>query len=329
MKLSLFVFLFALTSSAQTGRLGPDFLKGLETDPVVEKHLRDEAISAQRQRDTDRAQATAYARDAQRIADLALATERQEPVRLAVRAQAAVTAQPTSHPDCPGYKVFRFDQAAPVYGEHKFMGPNGSGNPVVTAVDYRSSVPNATHEINPTVVIQANSGWSVQDVTDSIEKVSKIYAQCGIRIGRMSVIHATLPYSISVIDEMTEHYTAHRMPEGAPKPWLFFVNHRADNPGQDGGGKSMAYTSDSSRDNVIKGSAWMAHDSLYSANGKRNGYTPELVIGHELAHLMTDGDHQSGAPNILADNGNNIVGKITPQECAQMKANSSLIHRTN
>lgn len=340
MKLALFAFLIALSASAQTapptGRLGPDFLKGLEVDPATEKRLRDEALAAQAARDRQRADIAAQAREAARVARLAQQAAQEEPVRLAMRAQKAVTAQPATKSDCPGYRVFDFSQAAPAYASEKFSGPGGQGNPIVTYADYRPIVPNATHEIRPTIVVQAGSGWDAKEVTDALAKVAQMYGQCGIRLGRVSVVQATLPYGISVINENNERYTAHHMPEGAPKPWLFFVNHRADNPSQDGGGKSMAYTSDSSHDNVIKGTAWMARDSLTSSNGKRNGYTPELIVGHELAHLMTDGGHQTGErrpdgtndpKNILADDGHDITGKITARECAQMKANTSLIHK--
>jgi hypothetical protein len=122
---------------------------------------------------------------------------------------------------------------------------------------------------------------------------------------------------------------AAHMPESAPKPWLFFIDHRANNEFKAGAGKSIAQTTDSTRPNALgstrfmRGSGFVAKDSLYDANGKRNGYTPERVIGHELAHILTDGDHQpgeNGDPNhLLAGEGGNINDHITAAVCAQMR----------
>jgi hypothetical protein len=293
MKLSLFVLLIALSASAQTGRLGPDFLKGLD-DGAARESARDSS--------------------AREAADRAART-----VNLVLKAQA----QASMRPSCPGYVVHDYSAAAPNFLSAALT------NPIVTAVDFRPSVPSAEYEFTPTVMIDTKSGWSAEDVSDALAKVSKIYSQCGIRIGSATIVSATYTDKLRPIDEHSESYMAYHMPRSAPKPWLFFIDHRANNEFKNGAGKSIAQTSDSTRATLLggtgfmKASAFIAKDSLVNADGRRNVYTPELVIGHELAHILTDGDHQPGEngdpKNILADDGKDINGKITLQECAQMR----------
>lgn len=289
MKLTLFTLLIALSASAQTvrptSRLGPDFLKGLETDMTAEQVRREDARRA---------------------------------VELAVRTQKTVSA-----PSCPPYVVHDYSAARANFAYAYFPDPE------VSAVDFRPGVPRAEFEFKPTVVIDRKSGWSTKEVTDALAKVSKIYAQCGIRIGAATVVSGTYSDKLRPIDSQNEAFMAYHVPPSAPKPWLFLIDHRANNEFKNGAGTSVAQTTDSTRSTFTGGtkfmraSAFIAKDSLYSANGQRNGYTAELVIGHELAHILTDGDHQTGENgdprNLLASDGKNINDKITAVECEQMK----------
>lgn len=332
MKLALFVLIVSATTQvlAQTKRDSDPIgriIDGLQADAKREefKSRFDQVFGkiSTEQAQADRERATVESNARAHEAQIAAANAAQV-AREVMAASAQAPAQPLSN--CP-YSSRPDNEDQSYFSEKKFTGPNGAGSPLVSSVDYRAIAPKATHEFNPTVVIQSGSGWSTKQVTDTLAKTSQIYAQCGIRIGHATVVYATLPFNISDINSVTEMYTAHKMPASSSKPWLFFVNRRTDNPSQDGGGKSMAYTSGTA-DSTTEGSAWIAHDSL-GTKERPSGYAshPELVIGHELAHLLTDGDHQDREPNLLSSSGDKMTPHLTPEECAQMKSNSSLVHK--
>ena len=353
MKLSLFVFLISFSAFAQTDRIGADFLDSIKAEkPAKPKPAaKPTAVStskadtrtdaeieaeAKAERERRRPEAVATAKEAKRVADLVKAAMPPVPpappapnppaplenpaarvVQLVTRAQAAVKLS------CNSYVSHDYSAAAPNFESVALSAP------IVTAVDFRPSVPSAAYEFNPTIVIDTKSGWSVKDVSDTLAKASKIYAQCGIRIGAATVVSGTYSDRLRPIDSNSEAYMAAHMPQSAPKPWLFFIDHRQNNEFKDGGGKSFAQTSDSTRATFLggrrfmNGSAFIAKDSLVDSSGKRNGYTPEIVVAHELAHILTDGDHQPGEKgdprNLLANDGKFVTSKITANECAQMR----------
>ncbi len=235
--------------------------------------------------------------------------------------QAVVQSQEAVKGKCD-YRTVPFDDASSAFRSNIFS------NPQAKAVDFRPVVPQAQYEFKLTVMIDKTSGWTEQEVNDSIAKMSKIYAQCGIRVGAATVVTGDYRPTLKPYDDNSQAAMAHQMPN-AVKPWLFLIDHRQQSEFNGGAGTSAAFTTESTGNSFIggnrfmKGAAFIAKDSVVS-RGKPTGYTTELVIGHELAHILTDGDHQAGEngdpKHLLADNGRSINGKITAQECAQMRA---------
>lgn len=328
MKLSLLVLSFLLaTGPARAQKTG---------DPEVDAVL--EQMDA-RQKANERAAARAeFMHDIQGTLDsieaAAKAEKPAEPAAALVHSALSATHAATHMtPPCP--KDVPQYTSQPYNEDGDYFAEKGFDQPVVSKLDLsKIAGPKATHKMNLTVMIQRGAGWKAVDVDATLAKTARIYAQCGVRIDRVTVVEAGFPKtSTEQIDEDHAHYVAYHMPtqlsDGAPKPWVFFVKQRSDNTAKDHGGTSISYTDKAY--NELNGTAWIARDSLETLDPetkkpKLNGFGdhPELVVGHELAHILTSGDHVKGPDNLLSDRPTGVNGKILPEQCSQILASQYL-----
>ncbi|MEI8345942.1 MAG: hypothetical protein WCG27_00635 [Pseudomonadota bacterium] len=199
-------------------------------------------------------------------------------------------------------------------------------DPKIKLIDFRlKTKPSSvvyTHEVDLSVVLLRDAGWTEEIITSSIAQTSEIYSQCGIRVGTVKLVTVTSPNKIGVaFSEKSADELEMTIPD-LKKPLIFLVGwiHNIN---------SSAFARNRTRilNEKLYDGLWV---SSY-VNGhdykklRRKEYN---TIAHELAHVLGNCGHVTkGHANILR----HVVGiegvtgtVITPAQCELFKKHSSV-----
>jgi hypothetical protein len=198
----------------------------------------------------------------------------------------------------------------------------GFGKPKIEWIEverfYRKSQQMFTHTFDLTLVMFRETGWSKRVILKRLQKVADIYAQCGIKFGRVKFVTADAPEGM--IDFARPGYRdrkiARRVPP-TPRPIFFYFRTIP---------KFNAYGWVETSDNkdipdAIKNTAWFSLSVTMKLNVKirHPNYVSEA---HELGHILLDSlDHApGGVENLMAENYDHVNDRLTPDQCRKIKA---------
>jgi hypothetical protein len=133
-------------------------------------------------------------------------------------------------------------------------------------------------------VIFSGSGWGASAVGAIFREAAVILAQCGVRLGRVTLLHVEAHpryhfYFTPVSRELAR--TA-----DFPRPTVYFVRDSLNRPAFDA--EAVGRSNSRSRPELTN-TVWMAL-------GARD---PGIAMAHELVHLLADSGEHSGLPDNL------------------------------
>lgn len=196
----------------------------------------------------------------------------------------------------------------------------GFRNPEIKSIDIRPTSDTAattyTHEFDLSLVMFKGSGWSEELVRSSITRVSEIYRQCGIRVGKAKLVMIEPPNDWIDITLDRDRELAKMTPHMS-KPTLYFVRSSLEG--------YTAYAWDKSGCSRERcDTAWITND-INSAAYKRyrdSNYSP---IAHEIAHLLGNCDHiKNDSKNILGNSASTVNDQIMQDQCESFKKHESM-----
>ncbi|MCX6583503.1 MAG: hypothetical protein NT166_25290 [Candidatus Aminicenantes bacterium] len=180
-----------------------------------------------------------------------------------------------------------------------------------------------THSFDLTLVMFRGTGWSKKVVLQRLKKVADIFAQCGVRFGRVKFVEAGAPGG--VIDFAGPGVGDREIAEKVPltfRPVLFYFRSIP---------KFNAYAwPESSEDeevsDALRNTAWFSLSVAMKLNIKirRPNYVSEA---HELGHILLDslGHAGAGVENLMAESYEFENDRLTADQCRKIKEHRLVI----
>lgn len=198
----------------------------------------------------------------------------------------------------------------------------GFFKPMIEFIDtnrfYRKSKQIFTHKFDLTLVIFRESGWEKKVILKRLKKVADIYAQCGIKIGKIKFVTANAPDGMIDFSRpgCRDQKIAQRVPP-TPKPILFYFRSIP---------KLNAYAWVEHSDNeeipdAIKNTAWFSLSVAMILN-KKIRHPNYISEAHELGHILLDSlEHApEGIENLMAENYDHVNDRLTAEQCKRIKS---------
>jgi len=183
---------------------------------------------------------------------------------------------------------------------------------------YRKSKPVFTHTFDLTLVMFRETGWEKKVILKRLKKLADIYAQCGIKIGKIKFVTAGAPDEM--IDFSRPGYRDQKIAQQVPptpKPILFYFRSIP---------KLNAYAWVEHSDNeeisdAIKNTAWFSLSVAMLLN-KRIRHPNYVSEAHELGHILLDSlEHTpEGIENLMSDNYDHVNDQLTEEQCRKIKS---------
>jgi hypothetical protein len=198
----------------------------------------------------------------------------------------------------------------------------GFSKPEIEYIDtnrfYRKSGTVFTHTFALTVVMFRETGWEKKVILKRLKKVAGIYAQCGIKIGRIKFVTAGAPDGM--IDFSRPGYRDQKIAlqvPPTPKPILFYFRSIP---------KLNAYAWVEHSDNreipgAIKNTAWFSLSAAMLLN-KKIRHPNYVSEAHELGHILLDSlEHTPGGiENLMSDSYDHVTDQLTEEQCKKIKS---------
>lgn len=150
----------------------------------------------------------------------------------------------------------------------------------------------ATRELDLNIVVMAENGWSLQQVLEDIQEVSRVYSQCSIKIG---AAHVFLVREAQGRNEWTKNADSgedslvqlrRRTPLPNAEPVIYFVGKFKDDP--EGAGFSNAQWREPYpiREELLN-SVFISDYSHSEEYKKERESCPYSLVAHEMLHVLT------------------------------------------
>jgi len=147
--------------------------------------------------------------------------------------------------------------------------------------------------------------WDDAEVTAALRSAAKILAQCEIRMSSADLLLINAPESHRYFDTPRSRELARAL--SLPKPTLYFTAGTRQVPAFDA--EAIGRGNSRSRPELT--------DTVWIARGTRD---LDLVIAHELAHVLMDsGAHDYTPGNLMAEETSLQNTQLTAAQCAQMR----------
>ncbi len=147
--------------------------------------------------------------------------------------------------------------------------------------------------------------WDDVEMTAALRSAAKILAQCQIRMTGADLLRITVPESHRYFDTPRSRELSRAL--ALPKPTLYFTAGTRQVPAFDA--EAIGRGNSRSRPELT--------DTVWIARGARD---LDLVIAHELAHVLMDsGAHDNSPGNLMAEHTSPQNTQLNAVQCAQMR----------
>lgn len=174
---------------------------------------------------------------------------------------------------------------------------------------------NATHEIRLTLAYFAESGWQRHTLLAIAGRAAAILAQCGASLTQLEIarISAPLRYQYFATPIARELVRALHL----PKPTVYFVTDTRHQPAFDA--EAIGRGNSKSRPELA--------DTVWITRAARD---PDIVLAHELAHVLMDsGEHIEEQNNLMRTETTVENTLLNPTQCERLRttgAGNGLLH---
>ncbi len=164
--------------------------------------------------------------------------------------------------------------------------------------------PTATHRLSLTLAYFRDGGWEPDAIASAIGPAARILAQCGVALERAELLRIDAP-------ERSRYFSTPLSREllrmvRLEKPAVMFVVGTLQRPAFDA--EAIGRGNSRSRPEL--------QDTVWIARGARD---LEIVVAHELAHVLMDsGDHSEEPGNLMREDTGPENTRLTPAQCSRL-----------
>jgi Zn-dependent protease with chaperone function len=160
-----------------------------------------------------------------------------------------------------------------------------------------------------TLVYFPGGAWQEADIRAAAAQAGQVLGQCGIAPVKIELLRADVDARYRVFHAPTSRELARTLRPG--KPAVFFVDSTRQNPAFDaeaiGRGNSRGRPE-------LRDTVWVVKDAR----------DPEIVLAHELAHVLMDsGEHSDEPGNLMRDETAPGNTRLTDAQCARLRDTGS------
>lgn len=163
----------------------------------------------------------------------------------------------------------------------------------------------STSELGLRLSVANIDRWNDREVIAALRSAAKILAQCEIRMTGAEFVQITVHETHRYFDTPRSRELARAL--ALPKPTLYFTAGTRHTPAFDA--EAIGRGNSRSRPELA--------DTVWIARGARD---LDLVIAHELAHVLMDsGAHDNSPGNLMAEETSPQNTQLTAAQCAQLR----------
>lgn len=203
----------------------------------------------------------------------------------------------------------------------------GFKKPKLTMVDtarfYRSSA-GFSHQVDLTLIMFRNTGWTKRNIIRRLGKLSRILASYQIKIGYTMLVIADSPNGmIDFWRPGTGDFEIAQMTPDTPRPVFYYIRSVP----QFNAYSWTEHSSNKSLPEAIKNTAWISLSADMELN-KKIRHSDYLTEAHELGHILLDSlqHYQPGIPNLMAEDHKLVNSRLEPHQVERIK-NHRLVKR--
>ena len=157
-----------------------------------------------------------------------------------------------------------------------------------------------------TLVHFAGGSWQVHEIEAAAAQASRILAQCGIVPGGTALVRADVEARFRIFHTPTSRELARHLRPGTPA--IYFVDGTRQDPAFDA--EAIGRGNSRSRPEL--------RDTVWVVRGARD---LEVVLAHELAHVLMDsGEHSQEPGNLMREETAPGNLRLTRSQCAKLRA---------
>lgn len=160
------------------------------------------------------------------------------------------------------------------------------------------------HRLRLTLAVMRGTGWKAEPVLEAAKRAMHILAQCDVRAASIELAEFEGPGRYrTLFTPISRQLTAEL---GLPKPTVFFLAGTRNRPAFDA--EAIGRGNSHTRPEMA--------DTVWIVRGTRD---LEVVIAHEIAHVLADsGEHSREAGNLMREETTPGATRLTPAQCEKI-----------
>jgi len=156
-----------------------------------------------------------------------------------------------------------------------------------------------------TLVHFAGGSWQEQEIEVAATQASRILGQCGIVPGGTALVRAEVEARFRIFHTPTSRELARNLRPGTPA--IYFVDGTRQNPAFDA--EAIGRGNSRSRPEL--------RDTVWVVRGARD---LDVVLAHELAHVLMDsGEHSQEPGNLMREETTPENTRLSATQCARLR----------
>lgn len=190
--------------------------------------------------------------------------------------------------------------------------PAWSGNSIAVldrrelAIERGAATP--SHHLS-LVLAYFEGSWTPEVIHSAVRRSAQIFAQCGVEIAKAELVRLDAPARYREFDTPTSRELARALP--LPRPTIYFVADTRQRPAFDA--EAIGRRNSRTRPELS--------DTVWVARGARD---LDIVLAHELAHVLMDsGEHSQEPGNLMREDTapQNII--LASAQCARLRGTAT------
>jgi hypothetical protein len=166
-----------------------------------------------------------------------------------------------------------------------------------------------THHLS-LVLAYFKGSWEPELIHTALRKTTAIFAQCGVAIAKAELVLIGAPARYRDFHTPASRELAHAL--GLPKPTIYFVVDTRQQPAFEA--EAIGRGNSGTRPEL--------RDTVWITRGTRD---PEIVLAHELAHvLMNSGEHVVVPENLMREDTAPRNTRLTQAQCARLRETATV-----
>lgn len=147
--------------------------------------------------------------------------------------------------------------------------------------------------------------WRPEAIRAALRRSAQVLAQCGVEIARAELVRIEAPARFRVFDTPRSRELAGTL--ALSRPTIYFVADTRQQPAFEA--EAIGRANSGTRPEL--------RDTVWVTRGARD---PDIVLAHELAHVLMDsGEHSEESGNLMREETTPQNTRLTEAQCARLR----------